>query len=655
MRKLVKMKNICEAKWQNLDAGKADYGSTPPGESFKHNSSLVRETVQNSIDAHNPNCKEPVLIDFEYLTLEGPDSLPDVNHYKERVFERISQHNRIENNRWLDEIDSFIKIDRSVWRILKIADHNTVGLDYEDLKGRSETGTWHKLVRAQNSSSKTKQEGGSFGLGSGAHSVCSLLYMVFYGSRSLRSKEYRFQGVAHLGSILNPNDPTRFCDSRVFYGIGNDGWEPSSNPPEGFPVRGNNDFGTDVFIVEPRFTSDFIDKNGSITEDLKKLIWYFIFNFAPSIKAGKVKARFIQNGKELYTIANASDASSFLETLVSLPEDAYERIFSESNVEGEVASARFLLLYLKDQLQRVDIKLDNKNVAELFLLLDKNAEKIVYASRSIGMRVARPWGPYKGLGQVSWLISIFDSGYNGYLRQLESPDHLSWTNNNSATSQEALKASARLRKEVRNIIESEYKKSINGDVIPVTDLGALMSNTAGDEIIETDIKIRPVEFKCHNTSSSTNTPQGNTKKSTEGKGHFNEPKPHRLHSKKKSAKRYGEMGGENKVFLPVHINDRILAIDPSSGIYVIKFTPDDDWNYLKINLFFNPDGGILDNEAENLSLCPEIIIDKSGCTKAEVIDKNIVLSDLKINSPVKLTVRIKEKLMSSLRVTYYVK
>mgnify|MGYP006889133919 CR=1 FL=1 len=644
-------KNNVLPTWHNLDSGKADYGSTPPGESFKKCDSLIRETVQNSIDARAG--EKPVVIDFDCFNLKDGNDLPDLSEYKLRLRERESQKNRIENNRWLDQISSFVNSKRTCWRVLRIGDHNTVGLDYLDENGTSETGTWHKLVRAQNSSSKINQEGGSFGLGSGAHSVGSRIYMVFYGSRSLKNKDYHFQGVAHLGSIINPEDSSRFCDSRVFFGVGLDGWEPSLSAPAGFPERGEDDFGTDVFIIEPRLTTDFINGNSEHTNNLKTLIWQFIFNFAPAIRDGVVQARFMQNGTTLSSIVTVEDASSYLEQLLELPEEEQRNIFSEDNFNYELASASFLLMFFQNQLLKRDVCLKGGKVADLWLQIDENAKKVVYAVRRIGMRVESPWQAFRNLGQVSWLINIHDSGYNKHLRELESPDHLSWTNN-SSTDSGALNARKELRKAVRQIIEEELKKTVQGDEMPISDLGALMSKLTGGEIVETDLKLRPIKFTRTQTSNNLTVPSGNTNKVTEEGGIANQPKPHRQKSHTKRTQRIGSLGGTNKVFIPVNIRDRIIAVDPSKGDYLIKFTPDQSWERMNISLYFNPDGGFNSTPDKNLSLCPEAIIHNSGCFNAKIDNGKILLTGLCSALPVKLVVRIKEKLMSSLRVIYYV-
>lgn len=642
------VKNDIEPNWHNLDSGKADYGSTPPGESFKKYDSLIRETVQNSIDARAS--EEPVVIDFESFDLDGIDGLPDFNTYKLRLAERQKQKKRVENNRWLEQISSFVTRNRSFWRVLRIGDHNTVGLDYSD--GISESGTWHKLVRAQNSSSKTNQEGGSFGLGSGAHSVGSQLYMVFYASRSLKTQDYCFQGVAHLGSIIDPEDPTRFCDSRVFFGVGPDGWEPCHHAPEGFPERDKSDYGTDVFIVEPQLKLDFTTENNKPSYDLKILIWQFIFNFAPSIKSGIVQARFIQNNQLISSIACTEDAVVFLEEIIAMSEEEQRKIFSEDNFHYEASTAGFLLLFFKNQLLKHDIYLKGRYVADLWLQLDKEAKKVVYAARRIGMRVESPWQTYRNLEQVSWLITIHDFEYNKNLRELESPDHLSWTNN-STTNSGAIKARKALRTAVRKIIEEELKKTVPGDEMPITDLGTLVSNVSGTEIIKTDLKLRPIKFERMLTANNQCTQHGNTKKVKETEGFANPPKPHRPKSRTKVQQRIGNEGGTSQIFTPVNINDRILAVDPSKGDYLIKFTPNKNWEQMKVALFFNPDGGSNLDHEENLSLNVETILKNSGCFRAKLDNGNILLSGLNAGSPIKLVVRTKEKFMSSLRVVYH--
>lgn len=639
-----------EAAWHNLSTGKADYGCTPPGEEFKKPGSLVRETVQNSLDAHDPRCSEPVLIDFEYLTLEGGDSLPNYSGYLQRVSERRADEKRVQNQRTLDDIQK--RLDEKEkkangWRVLRIGDHHTLGLDYDEQSPNS--GSWHKLVRALNSSSKTSQEGGSFGLGSGAHSVNSQIYMVFYGSRSLETKKYCFQGTAHLGAVADPDNPSQFCDPRVFFGKDEDGWTPDEHAPDGFRERDLNDYGTDVFIAEPRRTDSFIQNDGTFSSSLRRLVWQYVFNFAPAIKKGAVQAQFMQNGKTLTAVKNAEDAALFLDEILALDENSRREIFED---DKEQASAKFLSMFFRDQLQKVDVEIGGSKVGELFLREVKETDDaVVYAARKIGMRVASPWKRrIRESGSVAWLLFVEDGELNKKLRELEAPDHLSW-DNTRASDKSAAEALKKLRNEVAKKIQEVTNKCPEGDEVQI-DLGALQITTASGNAVATDLKLRPVKFLPAETSSHPAGTEGNPGRKSGGKsnGKFDR-KSGGKSGGEKGAKKPAEPGSHSKSADDrIEIADRMLAVDPAQGLYVLKFKPR---SQTKMNIAFS---FISDDESTNEEHLVSVaeVVSASGCS-AEVSEKDgsVRVSDLQADQAVKLQVRIHEPQMSSLKAVYH--
>lgn len=638
--------------WKNLDSGMSDYGSTPPGEMFKKSAALVRETVQNSLDARDKEKNEPVEIDFEYLFLDGVDSLPGFSSYKNRVLERDRERNRVQNNRWLTEIDNLIKQKRDGWRVLRIGDHNTTGLDYD--AESSNSCTWHKLVRAQNSSSKVGQEGGSFGLGSGAHSVASLLYLVFYGSRSRKTGKYRFQGVAHLGAIVNSNEPDRYYDSRIFYGKGDGGYIPCDEEPKGFPGRSSRDYGTDVFIVEPREVESFLTRESTESIALKRLVWQFVYNFAPAIKAGEVRARFLQNGKDLLDISCSKKAAEFLLEITKLDEDEKRGVFSEGCFDCEQSSAKFLIKYFQNELEKEPVKIGEEKVAELFLYQDKEKTSITYAARKIGMRVETPWAPYRfgNQGRVSWLVYISNANYNSKLRELESPDHLSWTKTKSEASDEAVKKRDYLRAAVRDKIQKYIERSISEDGIDVTDIEGLMAWDSGGQLVQTDLKMKPLRIQSWRSGAAPGSGPSVKKKGT---GTAAEPSPQKKKSITKNQYRTGTTGGDEEVMHPVAVRDRIVALKPRDGLYKIKFRTG-DYSEMRLDLEFIPDDARIQkgNGNENLAVQLKEVVNTDGC-KAEIVNGSLITSMFKPDSDVKLTIRIDELQMTSLRVKYYAK
>lgn len=105
--------------------------------------SLVRESIQNSLDVVVPNTNKPVLVEF--FSFDMPrDGVPDVDDF-EKVIKKCKESNK-------DEPDAlkFFKYAENVIcqpmiKVLRISDYNTIGLTGSDT---CEKGTnWSRLVK----------------------------------------------------------------------------------------------------------------------------------------------------------------------------------------------------------------------------------------------------------------------------------------------------------------------------------------------------------------------------------------------------------------------------------------------------------------------------------------------------------------------------
>lgn len=157
------------------------------------NRSLVREMIQNSLDAVVPGAKDSVRVEFEFFSLSR-NLIPDVENLHSVIKKcRDSNKNEPDAFKFFDNADKIISqpsID-----ILRISDHNTIGLEGSDTceKGTS----WSRLVKENGSSNKGQSSGGSFGIGKSATFACSDLRIIFYSSLDIKGLKSNF-GVAKL-------------------------------------------------------------------------------------------------------------------------------------------------------------------------------------------------------------------------------------------------------------------------------------------------------------------------------------------------------------------------------------------------------------------------------------------------------------------------
>lgn len=159
------------------------------------NRSLIREIIQNSLDAVIPDSQEPVQVDFELFSLRR-EMIPDVENLHS-VIKKCKDSNKDEPDacKFFENANNLIS--QSNIDVLRISDHNTIGLEGSDTCGKGTS--WSRLVKESGSSNKGKSSGGSFGIGKSATFACSDIRTVFYSSLDTNGLKSNF-GVAKLVS-----------------------------------------------------------------------------------------------------------------------------------------------------------------------------------------------------------------------------------------------------------------------------------------------------------------------------------------------------------------------------------------------------------------------------------------------------------------------
>src|ERR1700723_321397 len=157
--------------------GGQDSGFHNPGvETFKGNFDryLARELIQNSLDARLKS-HEPVHVEFEVLELQRSD-IPDIDSLSETFAScgKYWKHDKKAHDFFVraQKLSNSAKIPA-----LKIGDYNTTGVLGSDTEREK---NWYNLIRSSGSSSKTGDEGGSFGIGKNAPFAASQLRTVLY-------------------------------------------------------------------------------------------------------------------------------------------------------------------------------------------------------------------------------------------------------------------------------------------------------------------------------------------------------------------------------------------------------------------------------------------------------------------------------------------
>ena len=201
---------------------------------------LVREVVQNSLDAKEPGLTNPVEVGFTETGVEA--NLIGTAELKEHLMaclDRAKDDKR--PNAQADYERALKTLGSNRIRCLQIVDSGTTGL-----KGS----TWDSLVFQEGSVQKSGDApGGSYGIGKNAVFNVSDFRTVFYSTRCLERREGRvkkLQGKATLMAHPNPKNEKESLQHIGFFTM------PGGNPiltreiPDFFRL---NEVGTGVFIM----------------------------------------------------------------------------------------------------------------------------------------------------------------------------------------------------------------------------------------------------------------------------------------------------------------------------------------------------------------------------------------------------------------------
>ena len=200
---------------------------------------LVREILQNSLDANDTNLAGPVKVEIAECSVDAElIGGPRLTRHLEECLARAKKENRPRVQSLYEQAVSIL--ESSSIRCLKIIDSGTLGL-----KGPS----WDALVLQEGSVQKPGEApGGSNGVGKNAVLNVSDLRTVFYSTRYLgrRGRVEQFQGKATLMDHPDPDNSGSNVQHVGFFSL-----------PEGKPVLTAHipdffrlpDVGTGVFVM----------------------------------------------------------------------------------------------------------------------------------------------------------------------------------------------------------------------------------------------------------------------------------------------------------------------------------------------------------------------------------------------------------------------
>lgn len=439
--------------------------------SGKRLSSLIREVIQNSLDAVDESKQEPVTVEFALNYVEKK-SLEDLLELKAHLSECAKQAKRqnvpVAEDFFQNAVKCIDKKDKVP--ILTISDSNTTGLTGPT---NDDYGAWFALIKGTGITQKSSSGSlGSFGHGSKATFAMGTLRTVYYLTNTvnpLGKLERRFQGKSILQSHRHPHEK-KTTQAIGFFGE-NAGLKPLLNkevPSWALELRElhSSDLGTTIFIPYPRFRDDLFPET----------IITVVANFFYAIQ--KKNLRVIVNGEVI-------DHSNVI--------DRFD--WCTKNIENERDEIDYQ--HAQDCFKTIEtiINPTHQNSQEIphfgridwYLRLGEDFNyKAVAISRESGMLITRKpkkLEVFRNKKPFDMFVFVESGKGSQSLKRLENPahDNFEFDRVQDASDEKSIKDHYdRLTKKVKEILD-RYASIDTSDEVQVTEMTQLMAELGSTE------------------------------------------------------------------------------------------------------------------------------------------------------------------------------
>lgn len=363
------------------------------------NRSLVREIIQNSLDATRDDVDEPVRVEFELIHVKRED-IPDVENLQNAI-KRCYESNCDEPDAYNFFKKAYETLSKQYVNVLRISDYNTRGLEGSDTCEKGSN--WSRLVKENGSSNKGQSSGGSFGIGKSATFACSDLRTVFYSSLDMKGLTSNF-GVARLISF---NDKELGWTTGIGYYSEDDRFVAIPGQINFDKKYNRIDTGTDIYIIGMSLTDDYE----------KEFINAVLLDFLVSLVKGKliveVQGKRISQDTLAEYIAKLNpyeneDIKALIEyyNLLTSSNPRIKRISLDSNVYGEEFG-------FKD------------GECTLFLKEGEKLNRKVLITRKAGMRILEQ-NRISGSIEFTGVLVMDGENMNETFKAMEVPSHDAW-------------------------------------------------------------------------------------------------------------------------------------------------------------------------------------------------------------------------------------
>jgi hypothetical protein len=415
----------------------ASQGAISPAEQFFEGSlaesSLVRETGQNSIDARAG--EDPVTMIFELADM-ATDSIPGIAGLRSHI-EHVEKHTRGAQGH-KSMLLAHNTAHKETVPVLRISDYGTKGLTGSESVDSPNT-PLSALTRGAGISADDGARGGSFGIGSAVGPMASDMSTVFYTSLPLNSSDVVFAGYSCLATHRDIDGTWRVGDGFFTDLAYAEDFRYQRNPLPLAPFDARSVPGTDTYVLGYR--------KAGIDPDLQHIKVAFMRNFLMAIHRGDLVVRGITSSGVWQL-----DATSLAGHVAEDPESAafYRAINDPAPITSKSPRFGKMSLYINVD-ESLDKTLHTITMRTPLMKID------TFRHNSIPVKYAA-------------VLECSDDQGNTLLRALEPPQHHRWDPERAPGGKAQLDE---LKKFVREGLRSRVKQQI-GDQVQIKGLSRFL-------------------------------------------------------------------------------------------------------------------------------------------------------------------------------------
>lgn len=524
--------------------------------------SLIREMIQNSLDAALQNGDGKVIVDF--VSFDMPiDNVPDVSNLRDAVGKcKRSNLGETDAVKFFDEAERIL--NQPTLKVLRISDHNTIGLEGSETceKGTS----WSRLVKESGSSNKGQESGGSFGIGKSAAFAYSDLRTVFYSSIDSKGVESNF-GVAKLVSFQDDN--VDGWTTGIGYYSEDEKFVAISELADFDPNYVRTDSGTDIYIMGMHVIDDFKETF------VRAVLLDFLVSLVKGSLVVNIQGEVIDKESLPRYMSELNRYDS--EEIKNLLEYYYLLTSSDPTIKK---------IYLDSSVYGADYGFKDGECI-LYLREGEGLNRKILITRKAGMRIFEQ-NRISGSIEFTGVLIIDGLNMNKAFKKMEVPSHDAWEPGRCRGEEKYYyNILSNLRKYLRNEVKNSYGKATSDSMDAIGASDFLPDKPMGEEerkFRKNDLSIRikdlhekdvtPTKKKSKLVDIAMIDPQqdGNGSGGQQhGDGHVIHPDPHPGPGPGPNPGEEGNKQGKGISYKEIHVKKRLLCSDASKGIYILSF------------------------------------------------------------------------------------